>query len=97
MREFAEFTRNLHDPEKQQGQGQWPERCAHCHYTRHPCDVFDLASMVLALLDTVVSMSDSAPQSDPVPDGTHVDPTAEKAAREAAEKEKEKGVKDDDD
>ena len=51
MREFATVTRNLHDPEQQQGEGQWPDRCALCHYTRHPCDAHDLASMVLALLD----------------------------------------------
>ena len=49
MREYATFARDQHDPSKQEGNGY--NRCEHCHYTRHPCDVYDLAVMVLALLD----------------------------------------------
>lgn len=49
IRKFATDTRDRHDPAHQEGNGY--ERCALCHYTRHPCDVNDLASMVLALLD----------------------------------------------
>lgn len=37
-------------PAQQEDNGY--ERCAHCHYTRHPCSVYDLATMVLSLLDT---------------------------------------------
>ena len=38
----------LHDPSKQ---GHGYDRCEHCHYTRHPCSVHDLAAAVLWLLD----------------------------------------------
>lgn len=49
MRQYAESERDLHTPANQEDNGY--ERCAYCHYTRHPCSVHDLASMVLALLD----------------------------------------------
>jgi hypothetical protein len=49
MRAFATFARDQHDPANQEGNPY--ERCEHCHYTRHPCDVHDLAVMVLTLLD----------------------------------------------
>lgn len=49
MASFAESERVLHDPARQEGNGY--ERCELCHFTRHPCDVHDLASMVLGLLD----------------------------------------------
>ena len=49
MRRFATESRDRHDPAKQEGNGY--ERCDQCHYTRHPCDVHDLATMVLALID----------------------------------------------
>ena len=51
MREYVEQERVLHDPAQQEGNGY--DRCEHCHYTRHPCSVHDLASMVLGLLDRV--------------------------------------------
>jgi hypothetical protein len=51
LREYATFARDQHDPSKQEGNPY--QRCQHCHYTRHPCDVHDLASAVLTLLDRV--------------------------------------------
>jgi hypothetical protein len=48
MRQYAEGERDLHDPANQD---HGYDRCEYCHYTRHPCSVNDLASMVLALLD----------------------------------------------
>lgn len=39
------FLRNAHDPALQEGNAY--ERCALCHYTRHPCDVHDLACLAL--------------------------------------------------
>lgn len=50
IRRFATGARDQHDPTKQ-GDVGFPGRCAHCNFTRHPCDTFDLASIVLALLD----------------------------------------------
>ena len=49
-REYAESERALHDPARQEDNGY--ERCALCHYTRHPCSVYELATIVVALLDT---------------------------------------------
>jgi hypothetical protein len=49
LRRFALEEQNLHDPSKQEGNGY--ERCAHCHYTRHPCSTYELATAVLQLLD----------------------------------------------
>jgi hypothetical protein len=49
LRKFARAALNEHDPEQQPGNSY--ERCALCHYTRHPCDVYDLAHYVLVLLD----------------------------------------------
>ncbi len=49
LRQYATEERDLHDPAQQEGNGY--ERCEHCHYTRHPCSVHDLASMVLVLLE----------------------------------------------
>ena len=46
MRSFAETLRDQHDANKQ---AHPYDRCEHCSYTRHPCDTYDLASMVLAL------------------------------------------------
>lgn len=48
LRSFAFDLREQHNPANQSHQY---ERCEHCHYTRHPCDIYDLASIVLALLD----------------------------------------------
>lgn len=50
MRRFALDEQRLHDP-AQQGLDAWPNRCALCNYTRDPCSTYDLATMVLALLD----------------------------------------------
>lgn len=50
LRRFALDEQRLHDP-AQQGADAWPDRCMHCHYTRHPCDVYELATIVLTLLD----------------------------------------------
>ncbi len=49
LRRYALESQRLHDPKRQEGNGY--DRCKHCHYTRHPCDVYELASIVLALLD----------------------------------------------
>ena len=49
IRQYATSERDLHDPAQQEGNGY--DRCEHCHYTRHPCDVYELATVVLALLD----------------------------------------------
>ena len=49
LRRFALEEQSLHDPSKQEGNGY--ERCAHCHYTRHPCSTYELATAVLQLLD----------------------------------------------
>ena len=37
LREYATFAMAQHDPAQQEGNGY--NRCEHCHYTRHPCDV----------------------------------------------------------
>jgi hypothetical protein len=50
LRRFALHAQRMHDP-TQQGDDAWPGRCAHCHYTHHPCDTYDLATAVLYLLD----------------------------------------------
>lgn len=49
MRLEAMRARDDHDPANQEDNPY--ERCKWCSYTRHPCDVYVLASMVLALLD----------------------------------------------
>lgn len=48
MRRTAIHAQRQHDPAFQQN---GYNRCEHCHYTRHPCEVYDLATMVLFLLD----------------------------------------------
>lgn len=53
MRLYAEGVRDQHTPSNQEGNGY--DRCAHCHYTRHPCDTYDLASMVLALIERITT------------------------------------------
>jgi len=37
-----------HTPDNQ-GADRWPDRCSLCHYTRHPCEVYDLAAGIIAL------------------------------------------------
>lgn len=49
LRRYALDTQRIHDP-KFQPENPY-ERCAHCHYTRHPCETHDLATAVLQLLD----------------------------------------------
>ena len=49
LRQFATFARSQHDP-AQQADNPY-QRCSLCHYTRHPCDVYELADAVLRLLD----------------------------------------------
>ena len=49
LRVFAQEELASHTPANQENNGY--ERCALCHYTRHPCDVYDLAAAVLRLLD----------------------------------------------
>jgi hypothetical protein len=49
LRRYALGSMKLHDPKQQEGNGY--DRCEHCHYTRHPCDVYELAQIVLTLLD----------------------------------------------
>lgn len=49
MRDFASGARDEHTPANQPDNPY--DRCAWCHYTSHPCDTYDLASIVLALLD----------------------------------------------
>lgn len=48
LRRFAVYLLFAHYPPKQADNGF--DRCAVCSYTRHPCDVFDLAASVLHLL-----------------------------------------------
>jgi cytochrome c peroxidase len=48
LRRYALGAQRLHDP-KLQANGY--NRCEHCHYTSHPCDVYELASAVLWLID----------------------------------------------
>ena len=55
LRIEALAIRTAHDPEHQ-GDDAWPERCALCHYTRHPCDTYDMADQVLALLDRIAGI-----------------------------------------
>ena len=49
LRRFAQDELDRHTPAKQEGNGY--NRCELCHYTRHPCDVYDLAAAVLRLLE----------------------------------------------
>ena len=49
LRAFAQDELDRHTPANQENNGY--ERCALCHYTRHPCDVYDLAAAVLRLLN----------------------------------------------
>ena len=51
LRMFARAAKAHHTPTEQDDNPY--ERCALCHYTRHPCDVYDLAAAVLTLLDRI--------------------------------------------
>jgi hypothetical protein len=48
IRRWALGAQRTHDP-KFQKNGY--NRCEHCHYTSHPCDVYELATTVLCLMD----------------------------------------------
>lgn len=50
LRSWAE-TRDQHDPSKQDDNPY--ERCALCHYTSHPCEVYELVDEVLAAADEI--------------------------------------------
>jgi hypothetical protein len=50
LRKYALSLRSLHDPLQQPDNGY--NRCENCHYTRHPCDTYEMASAVLELLDS---------------------------------------------
>jgi hypothetical protein len=49
LRRHALEIQMMHDPRKQENNPYG--RCALCHYTRHPCEVFELATAVLQLID----------------------------------------------
>ena len=57
LRAFAQDELDRHTPANQENNGY--ERCALCHYTRHPCDVYDLAAAVLRLLDKNERLSEA--------------------------------------
>jgi len=43
-------TQQRHDPANQ-GDVGFPGRCALCSFTRHPCEIHELATLCLLLLD----------------------------------------------
>lgn len=49
QRAWAYEVRAQHDPAVQEN---GYDRCALCHYTRHPCDTYELADTVIALTAT---------------------------------------------
>jgi len=59
LRQFAQDELDRHTPANQEHNGY--ERCALCHFTRHPCDVYDLAAAVLRLLDRLDNEEDGPP------------------------------------
>ena len=71
----AEGTSMLdaHDPEKQAETAPdqaFPHRCMHCHYTRHPCDAYLSAAVIIALCDEIDPPEDDRPDPDD-PEHTH--------------------------
>jgi hypothetical protein len=48
LQDYAAGLQREHDPTNQKHNY---ERCELCGFTHHPCDVYDLATAVLALLD----------------------------------------------
>ena len=50
LKENAEEIQRLHDPDNQSGSDTFPNRCKLCHYTRHPCDEYWAATVILYLL-----------------------------------------------
>ena len=57
LRREALSVQKAHDPDQQPDNGYM--RCALCHYTRHPCDAYDMATTVLMLLDEGQSEDES--------------------------------------
>ncbi len=51
LRRDAQAVKDAHDPAQQPDNGY--ERCALCHYTRHPCDAYDMANAALVLLAAI--------------------------------------------
>jgi hypothetical protein len=49
LRHQAEEARRMHDPANQVD--TYAGRCSLCSYTRHPCEIYDLADEVVGLLD----------------------------------------------
>ena len=49
IRREALAVQKAHDPDQQENNNYM--RCALCHYTRHPCDAYDMATTVLMLMD----------------------------------------------
>lgn len=45
--EWVEWCKELLATHSPTSQLHGYERCEHCHYTRHPCDVFELAAELL--------------------------------------------------
>lgn len=68
-RVFAESMRRDHDPIRQtMSDGKTPnphDRCALCGYTRYPCDVYDMAALLLVALDEI--QSDNSKMFNPQP------------------------------
>lgn len=60
IRVEALAVRDAHDPAQQVDNGY--ERCALCHYTRHPCDAYDMADTVLRLLDRTTAAAPVDPR-----------------------------------
>jgi hypothetical protein len=49
VRRFALDEQSIHNPANQDGNVYG--RCMHCHYVRHPCSAYELATVLLAVLD----------------------------------------------
>lgn len=49
LRQYAESVRETHNAERQEI-GRKYDRCEHCGFTRHPCEVYEMAGSVIALL-----------------------------------------------
>ena len=51
MRRLAVHAQRRHDPAQQDDTGLRPPRCALCQFVSHPCEAYELATVVLQLLD----------------------------------------------
>lgn len=61
QRMWAIGLHHIHDPENQTDNPY--DRCKHCHYERHPCDIHDLAGIIIDLYERL-----EAATTDPTPD-----------------------------